>query len=415
MKRTIRIATIAVCLVAGGAFAQNTPDPSVTDDEFDSLVHEIDRAQATLMELISGLTDEQWRFKPNPDRWSVGECVEHIARSERALLEQIKQIVASPRDPEWFTRTKGKTDLLRQAVPNRSPQGQGGRQAPIEIQPTENWDRAKAIQEFYSAHGEVRAFAETMDRNIKDRTEESGAPTLGWLNAYDWLTIAPLHVIRHSKQILEVQQDPNYPKAPAPIPQDVAAGKAPSPLVTDAEFATLLEDIDKAQETLLGLISGMTDEQWTFKQNAERWSVAECVEHIVRTEQAVLGGIQLSIAGPRDPEWFGRTNGKNELVRSSVLTRNPGGAGSPFRAPYEVQPTEQWDRAQAIQEFYTAHGTLRAFVETMQRDIKDHTFMNPFPSINWLNCHDWLTLTALHVRRHSLQIVEVQQDPNYPK
>ncbi len=192
------------------------------------------------------------------------------------------------------------------------------------------------------------------------------------------------------------------------------AEAAPSPRVTDEEFRELVGMLDEGQDTLLGLISGMTDEQWTFKQNPDRWSVAECVEHITRTEQAVLAMIQQIVAGPRDPEWYSRTNGKTELVRQTVPNRNPGGAGG-FNAPLEVRPTENWDRAHAIREFYAAHGTLRAYVETMQRDIKDRTFMNPFPAINWLNAYDWLNLAALHVVRHSKQIAEVQQDPNYPK
>ncbi len=32
-----------------------------------------------------------------------------------------------------------------------------------------------------------------------------------------------------------------------------------------------------------------------------------------------------------------------------------------------------------------------------------------------LNAHDWLTLSALHYMRHTQQIIEVQEDPGYPK
>ena len=199
------------------------------------------------------------------------------------------------------------------------------------------------------------------------------------------------------------------------IPNVSIGETLPSPLITEDEVATLVTEIDLAQETLMGLISGMTDEQWNFKQSPDRWSVAECVEHIVRTEQAVLAAIEQVVAGPRDPEWFGRTDGKTELVRRAVLTRNPGGAGSPFRAPYEVSPTEGWDRAYGIAEFYKSHGALRAYIETMPRDIKDRTLMNPFPEIGWMSSYDWLLLAAMHVRRHSMQIAEVQADAAYPK
>jgi hypothetical protein len=50
----------------------------------------------------------------------------------------------------------------------------------------------------------------------------------------------------------------------------------------------------------------------------------------------------------------------------------------------------------------------------MPREIKNRTFMNPFPQLGMLNAHDWLMLTALHVKRHTMQIVEVQEHPSYP-
>jgi hypothetical protein len=80
-----------------------------------------------------------------------------------------------------------------------------------------------------------------------------------------------------------------------------------------------------------------------------------------------------------------------------------------------VLPTEHWDRERGIREFYKSHGELRAFVESMPREIKNRTFLNPFPSIGMLNGYDWLTLAALHVKRHTMQAIEVQEDPNYPE
>ncbi len=199
---------------AGSAYvaAEDSPSPELTDAEFAELTRTLDETQDALLGLISGLSDEQWTFKQNPDRWSVAECTEHIVRSQRALLETIKRIVAQTPDPEWATRTAGKTDIVRQLVPMRGPQGQGGRQAPDEIRPTEHWDRARAFQELYAAQGEVRAYVETMDRRIKDRTQESQVPQFGWMNAYDWLNVLAMHTVRHSRQIVEVQEDPNYPK-----------------------------------------------------------------------------------------------------------------------------------------------------------------------------------------------------------
>jgi hypothetical protein len=217
LRKTLFTLALVVALAAPGTFAvaEDQPSPYLTDAEFADLVKQMDDAQAKLLGLISGLSDEQWTFKQNADRWSVGECAEHIVRSERALFDFAQNAMKGKPDPEWYTRTKDKAEFLRKVMPNRNPGGVGGAQAPMEIRPTEHWDRAKTIQEFYKIHGEVRAYIETMPRELKNHTFEHPFPIFNWLNAYDWLLYVPLHTVRHSKQIIEVQQDAKYPKKAA--------------------------------------------------------------------------------------------------------------------------------------------------------------------------------------------------------
>ncbi len=431
VRHATGVGILGFCLVAAAVPAEETPSPSVTPREHDELVALLDGAQARLMERLSAMTDEQWAWKETPDRWSVGECVEHIVRGEAAMLEKVGTLIGGPVDPDWFARTNGKLALLQRYIPERGPHGQGGVRAPEELEPTQHWDRRRGITELYATSGAMRALVETMPRDIKNHTSQSTVPAFGWLSAYDWLSSLPLHVVRHTKQIVEVQSTPGYPAKPAAGAAAAAgasaatataaggaatagAAAAPDPRVTDEEIAALVKDIDQAQATLLGHITSMTDQQWAFRENPDRWSVGECVEHIVRAEGAVLDGVVYYLGLPPNPQWFEQTQGKLELVRQTVLPRNRGGAGSPFKATYEVTPSQHWDRARAIREFYATHGRLRALVETMPREIKNRTFMNPFPQLGMLNAHDWLTLTVLHILRHSQQIVEVQEDAGYP-
>ena len=213
MKLRTMLAMVMALSLPVLAMGEDAPDPRLTDDEFKDLIKMMDDSQDLLLGLITGLTDEQWNFKQNEDRWSVAECTEHIVRSQRALYESAKAAMATPENPDWAEQTKGKNEFIRRIMPNRSPGGAGGATAPQEIRPTENWDRQRAIQEFYTTQGAVRAYIETMDREIKNHTFEHPFPVFGTLNAYDWLIYVPLHTVRHSRQIMEVQEDPNYPKA----------------------------------------------------------------------------------------------------------------------------------------------------------------------------------------------------------
>jgi hypothetical protein len=216
MRGPIIALLVSLFVPATLAYADG-PSPKLTDEEFTELIKSHDQSMNMLLGLISGLSDEQWTFKQNAKRWSVGECAEHIVRSERALFNNALKAMKNPPDPDWYARTKGKGDLIRRVMPNRNPNGVGGAQAPLEIQPTEKWGRAKAIEEFYKIHGEVRAYIETMPREIKNHTVRHPFPFFNWLNAHDWLLYLPLHTVRHCKLILEVQADPRYPKKAAPV------------------------------------------------------------------------------------------------------------------------------------------------------------------------------------------------------
>lgn len=210
--RSFLIAFAALLVACGNAVAQDAPSPYMTDEEHAELIQLLNESMDMMMGLITGLTEEQWTFKQNPNRWSVGECAEHIVRSERALLDWTLEALAKEPDKDWIERTKGKADMIREGMPNRQPMGRDGATAPIEVRPNKGWGRAKTIAEFYKVRGEVRGFSDTLEGPIKSHTTEHPFDFFNWLNAHDWLIYIPLHTVRHSKQIIEVQEDADYPK-----------------------------------------------------------------------------------------------------------------------------------------------------------------------------------------------------------
>ena len=213
MNRLTRCAAaVLLAMPLSVVAAEDAANPKLSDAEFAELMKMMDDAQDMLLGLITGLSDEQWNFKQAPDRWSVAECTEHIVRSQRLLLEAAQSAMAAPENPDWAEKTAGKNAFVRRVMPNRNPGGAGGAQAPQEIVPTENWNRGRAIEEFYKIQGVCRAYMETVDREVKNHTFDHPFPVFGTLSAYDWLIYIPLHTVRHSKQIIEVQSDQNYPK-----------------------------------------------------------------------------------------------------------------------------------------------------------------------------------------------------------
>lgn len=187
------------------------PPPEVTTEEQELFVGLMSESAELFYSLLAGVSDEQWAWKPSPDRWSVGECAEHIMRSNVALLDSAKRALASAANPNWYEQTKGKSELLIRVMPNRNPGGAGGASAPQEIRPDGSFDRRAIIDDFQDLYEELRALTEGSDLPLKAHTTEHPFPIFGTLNAWDWIIYVPLHTIRHSRQIIEVMETEGFP------------------------------------------------------------------------------------------------------------------------------------------------------------------------------------------------------------
>lgn len=177
----------------------------MTPTERDEVIELLRQSEQQLVEAINGLTDEQWHFKSGPDRWSVGEVVEHIVLADALLFETaVKSLDARP-GASW-QETLPKTETLRRALPNRTRRVD----APGIIKPQASMTRAALVARFKEQRARTLAYVQDTDRPLKAHTAPN--PFFGALNAHQWLLYIPLHNLRHNQQIDEVKASPGYPR-----------------------------------------------------------------------------------------------------------------------------------------------------------------------------------------------------------
>src|SRR5258708_29268640 len=132
----MKLSTIALCLAASPFFSY-AADGSLTAQERAQVIQLLTDSRKELLAAVSDLTDEQWKWKPTPERWSVGEVAEHIMLGEGGLYNKMQEALKNPPNPEWETKTKGKTELLLQVMASRL----GKAKSPEEIVPQGNKTR----------------------------------------------------------------------------------------------------------------------------------------------------------------------------------------------------------------------------------------------------------------------------------
>jgi hypothetical protein len=58
--------------------------------------------------------------------------------------------------------------------------------------------------------------------------------------------------------------------------------------LTTVEREFLATYLSSGRDRIMNVIESFTEAQWSFKPDAETWSAAECCEHLVLVERAVL-------------------------------------------------------------------------------------------------------------------------------
>lgn len=183
-------------------------DARMTTEDRSKVLHWLDESRQEFLAAIDGVSEEQWKWKPAPERWSVGETAEHIVLAEAMLFANVKKAVSSPANPAWEEQTKGKTELIERVMAPRL----GKAQAPEAIVPRNGLTLTQVKERFVKQRVEIVKFASDTNLALKEYTVDNPFPVFGTLNAYQWLIYVPLHTERHDKQIAEVKATAGYPK-----------------------------------------------------------------------------------------------------------------------------------------------------------------------------------------------------------
>jgi hypothetical protein len=154
---------------------------------------------------VHGLSDAQWKFKPAADRWSIAEIVEHLALVENVMVQRIFPSIEKAPAPAAERDPKPIDGMILTKVGDRTTKFQ----APPFVTPTGRWAPSEALDHYLADRGQTVAFVTTtpdLRHHVVDH------PAFGSLDGYQWILAIAGHSVRHTKQILEVKSDPNFPK-----------------------------------------------------------------------------------------------------------------------------------------------------------------------------------------------------------
>lgn len=179
--------------------------------------------------------------------------------------------------------------------------------------------------------------------------------------------------------------------------------------LTEAEREFGLEHLEKSRQGLLDATRGLSEAQWNFKESPERWSVAEIVEHLALSEDALR---RLIVEQVMKTPALTEPRADVEETDAQVVSR-VGDRSRRFRAPQEVRPTGRFGSPQeTLKYFLDTRAKTLALLKTTP-GLRAHALEAPVGMK--LDAYQWILYISAHTVRHTKQLEEVKSDPNFPK
>ena len=171
-----------------------------------------------------------------------------------------------------------------------------------------------------------------------------------------------------------------------------------------------MSHLHATRKMFLDSVAGLSPAQLSFKASPERWSIAECAEHITLSEELLFSvasdRVMKTPAVKRDPAVYKKVD--VELPKMTV------DRSKKVQAPEVLKPSNKWKSIdEMVAEFKQRRDRSIAWVEKTDADVRAH--VTPHPIFKELDAYQWILLLSAHSERHTLQILEVKAEPNFPK
>ena len=178
--------------------------------------------------------------------------------------------------------------------------------------------------------------------------------------------------------------------------------------MNEQERQAVTDQLTAGHQRIVGLVDGLTPEQWTFRPGEARWSINECVEHVMNVENRIVGLIGQKVSEPPDSGHDSPRRNDEEIAKVVVDRTNR------RQAPEAVRPTGKWqDGKDLLDEFQNTRSRSRQLIARSDGDLRNYFIPHQF--FGQLDCYQWLLLLGAHAERHAKQIEEIKADSSFPR
>lgn len=182
------------------------------------------------------------------------------------------------------------------------------------------------------------------------------------------------------------------------------------------ELVERQREFEAAKAELRDLLAGLADESFNRRTDEKRWSVAECVDHLIVIGVQLIPRMEEAVAKARRKGWHVKGDFRYSRF-SDWFVRQMGDQQLPpkgrFKAPRTYAPPPGRGRTvvQALNDFITLQDRFIAVARSADGlDLARIKVTSPVTRLLRISLGQWLRALSGHQRRHLWQVAQVKAE-----
>jgi hypothetical protein len=198
---------ILLCLSACVLLSFSLADVTISTSERKVATDFLKETKKGIWDATKGLSQAQLQFRSAPDKWSVEDCMKHIAITEQMLWGMVEGGLKQPANPEKRADVKMKDEDVIKNIEDRSTKVKTA--PPMEPVNTPYKSITEAWDSFAKNRDKLIEYVNTTNDDLRNHISTS---PIGVFDSYQMILFIGAHSNRHMQQMNEVKADPNFPK-----------------------------------------------------------------------------------------------------------------------------------------------------------------------------------------------------------
>jgi uncharacterized damage-inducible protein DinB len=400
----------------------NSEQEEKMDERIENITTDLLQVAQDATEHFGSLPTKQLNWKPDEKSWSIAQCFDHVIKTHSLYFPLFERLAnGGVRHSFWENYSPLSGFFGRFLIKSLDPKNEKKMKTTAKAQPSASEIDAGIIDRFAEHQNQIIEHLQSLPADIEPTKTIITSPLLGFVtySLDDCYTILVVHAQRHFGQAKRVTEKAGLlPSQRASSGHGKSSGKLalakkmePKMENSVSSVTTELHDINCDVQQAFG---SMSAEHLNWKPGAESWSIAQCLDHLIKTNEFFYPDYDRIASGTRKnslwENWSPLTGiGGRFLIRTIKNDEKKIKAPSKDIVPPTTMGPDIVDRF--IEHTKTEIEKING---TESVDWTKTVLTSPFIRVMTYTLDDYYSILVEHNKRHIRQAKRVAETDGFP-